>query len=208
MNETVEIRQAQVADVSYPQRTVSVIVAPYETPTVIMRRGREFTEIVSRGAFDGVQRRAGSIRANRDHDWGKLVGKAIRLYPERDEGLVADVKIFNTQAGQETLELCAEDGLSASAGFSLMCENGNTGPVKPNAETWDSRRKVRRLNNVYLDHVAFVPDPAYQAAAVLDVRQAFELAETVAAAATPNLDRLEIDRWRAQLELLNSRYGV
>ena len=31
----IEFRAAQVAEVSYPNRTVTVIVAPYETPTVI-----------------------------------------------------------------------------------------------------------------------------------------------------------------------------
>jgi len=200
----IEIRSAQVVDVSYPKRTVTVIVTPYDTPTEIhTRRGGSYTEIVSRGAYDGVQRR--SMRANRDHDWGRLCGKVTGLYPDRDEGLVADVKMFNHGEGPPTLELCAEDGLSASAGFALMREHGYHGPIKPGAETWERNRTVRRLNHLYLDHVAFVPDPAYEASSVIDVRHAAAAGELVA---TPNLLRLELDELRAKMAAIDRRYGV
>jgi phage head maturation protease len=203
MNE-VETRSAQVADVSYPNRTVTVIVAPYETPSEVRRHGRSWTEIVTRGAFQGVQRRAGSIRANRDHDWARLAGKVTDLYPDRDEGLVADVRMFKTQIGEETLELCAEDGLSASMGFEVMRENGRP---KPDAEVWDRNRTVRRLNSVHLDHVAFVPDPAATGARVLDVRHADQPDELLVVA-TPNLDRLRDEQLRTELALMNARWGV
>jgi phage head maturation protease len=201
----IEFRTAQVADVSYPKRTVTVIVAPYETPTVIHTATGSFTEVVSRGAYDGVQRRAGSIRANRDHDWEKLAGRITALYPDRDEGLVADVKMFNSGAGPETLELCAEDGLSASAGFALMREGGAVGPPKPGAETWERGRTVRRLNELWLDHVAFVPNPAYETATVLDVRRVGDPAVLIA---TPNRDRVELDRWRAELAAIDAKYSA
>jgi HK97 family phage prohead protease len=200
VNSQIECRAAQVADVSYPKRTATVIVAPYETPTSIYERGRSFTEIVSRGAYSGCQRRVGSIRANRDHDWAKLVGKIEQLHPERDEGLVAEIRMFKTPAGDETLELCAEDGLSASAGFALMREGGATGPVKHGAETWSRDRTVRRLNELWLDHVAFVPNPAYEAATVVDVRH------TTGTTGAPNLERLEVERWRSMLAAIDSRY--
>jgi phage head maturation protease len=198
----IEFRAAQVADVSYPNRTVTVIVAPYETPTVINTPAGQFTEVVSRGAYDGVQRRAGSIRANRDHNWQRMAGRVTDLHPERDEGLVADVKIFKTMLGEETLELCADDGLSASAGFGLMRTEGSSGSVKPNAEQWQG--KTRRLNELWLDHVAFVPNPAYETAAVLDVRDA----EPVLLVARPFLDRLQLERARAELAEIDARYGV
>jgi phage head maturation protease len=208
----IEIRGASIVDVSYPKRTVTVIVAPYETPAVIERRGRAWTEIVSRGAFDGVQRRANRIRANRDHDWRRLAGKVVALYPDRQEGLVADVKMFTRDAGPETLDLCAEDGLSASMGFELMRANGSHGPAKPGAEVWEQRGTVRRLNELWLDHVAFVPDPAYEDAAVLDVRQTKEFADFYVgdgdAMATPNLDRLELDKLVAAKAALDARWGV
>jgi phage head maturation protease len=199
---SIEFRAAQVTDVSYPSRTVTVIVAPYETPAVINTPRGSFTEIVSRGAYDGVQRRAGSIRANRDHDWQRMAGRVTALQPERDEGLVAEVRMFKTALGEETLELCADDGLSASAGFGLMRTEGSSGSVKPNAEQWQG--KTRRLNELWLDHVAFVPNPAYEAATVLDVRDT----SLVAVAARPFLDRLELEQARARLAELDVRYGV
>jgi len=209
----IEFRAAEVAEVSYPKRTVTVLVAPYETPTVIHTPHRSFTEVVSRGAYDGVQRRVGSIRANRDHDWSKLAGRVTAVYPDRDDGLVADVKMFNSGAGPETLELCAEDGLSASAGFALMREGGAVGRVKQGAEVWERSRTVRRLNELWLDHVAFVPNPAYETATVLDVL-AMTPAEIIEAdmpstpPGRPNLERLELERLRSELALLNARYGV
>jgi len=205
MNE-LEYRAAQVADVSYPRRTATVIVAPYETPTVIQTPLRSFTEIVSRGAYQGVQRRGGSIRANRDHDWRQIAGKVEALYPDREEGLVAEVRMFTSPLGEETLTLCAEGGLSMSAGFALMREQGATGPVKKGAETWSENRSVRRLNDLWLDHVSFVGNPAYETAAVLDVRAA-EIAEK-SAVSTPNLDLLELDEWRQKLAALDLRYTV
>lgn len=203
----IEYRSSEVVEVSYPKRTVTVIVAPYETPTTIHTHSSSFTEIITRGAYDGVKRRAGSIRANRNHNWDQLAGTITALYPERDEGLVADVKLFKTPVGQETLELCADDGLSASAGFGLMREGGAVGPIKANAEVWERSRTVRRLNALHLDHVAFVPDPAYKTATVLDVRDA-ELAVLEAVAATPNRDRIQVEMLRAQKVALDSRWGV
>jgi len=199
----IEFRAAQVADVSYPSRTVTVIAAPYETPTVIHTARGQFTEVVTRGAYDGVQRRAGSVRANRDHDWQRMAGRVTALHPERDEGLVAEVRMFKTPLGEETLELCADDGLSASAGFALMRTNGSTGSVKARAEVWEGR--TRRLNELWLDHVAFVPNPAYETASVLDVRDA---REAVSLAPRPNLDRLQLELARARLAEIDARYGI
>jgi phage head maturation protease len=87
------------------------------------------------------------------------------------EGLVGEVKIAKTVIGDETLELCADGCLSASAGFALMHENGLSGPIKRGAEIWENNRTVRRLKELWLDHVAFVPNPAYEAANVIDVRR-------------------------------------
>lgn len=204
----IEIRGQQegveIAEVSYPKRTVTVIVAPYETPTTINTPYRSFTEVVTRGAYDGVQRRAGNIKANRDHDWARITGKATDLHPDRDEGLVAEVRMVRTPTGDETLELCADGCLAASAGFGLMRENGATGPVKPNAEVWEENRTVRRLNELHLDHISFVPNPAYETATVIDVRRA----EPEPVVLLPNLSRIEIDELRAQMAALDARYGV
>jgi len=198
---------AEVVDVSYPKRTATVVVTPYDTPTVIHTGYDTFTEIVTRGAYDGVQRRAGSIRANRDHDWSRLAGRVVELYPDRPEGLVAEVRMFKTPIGQETLDLCVEEGLSVSAGFGLMREHGATGPVKAGAETWNRSSKTRTLNELWLDHVAFVPNPAYQDARVLAVRHTQETAgPDPGQDPTPNLDRLRYDEYAALAAALDAKY--
>jgi len=204
----VEIRSGDgyhVADVNFPKRLVTVVAMPYERPTEIIDRGRVFTEVVSRGAFDGIEKRTSKIRANRDHSWDKPVGKITGLHSSRKDGLVAEVKISQTTLGTETLELCEDDILSASAGFGLL--RRDDGRVWDDAEVWERNRTVRRLNRLFLDHVAFVPNPAYPDATVIDVRQ---VAATVPVDATPNRDRLAlqlvIEQQRALYEQLNSRY--
>ena len=198
----IEFRAATVADVSYPSRTVTVIVAPYETPATIHMPGGSFTEIVSKGAYDGVQRRAGSVRANRDHDWRRMAGRCTALHPDRDEGLVAEVRMFKTELGEETLELCGDDGLSASAGFGLMRSEGASGAIKAGAEEW--KGSTRRLNELWLDHVAFVPNPAYETATVLDVRDERESVVVP----RPLLDQFQLEAARQKLAEIDAKYGV
>jgi HK97 family phage prohead protease len=156
----VEYRSAQLANVDHVDRTIELVVMPYETGTTIVRRdGSTFTEIVSRGAFDGAEHETRRITVNRGHAIDRVVGKTTALYPNHPEGLVAEVRISRTELGNETLIL-AEDGiLSASAGFR----------VKPNGESWPSPR-IRRLNHLDLHHIAMTPDPAYEDARVLAVR--------------------------------------
>ena len=209
MNETlleteIEIRSGesyQVADVNFPKRIVTVVAMPYESPTVVPYGDRVVTEVVSRGAFNGIEQRAGKIRANRDHSWDKLVGKIIGLHPSRKEGLVAEVRMFQTPLGERTLQECDEGGLDASAGFYLL--RREDGRVWEDAEVWEHNSTVRRLNRIRLDHLAFVPNPAYPDANVLSVRDN-QRSETVGS--TPNLDRLAHEELRARFEELDQRW--
>src|SRR5580765_5364947 len=157
----IEFRQSEVAEVNFPKRLVELIVMPYESETTIGYGGRSITEICSRGAYDGVDLRTSRIRVNRDHVIGDVVGKTVALHPSRLEGLVAELRIFTTPRGEETLVLADEGGLDASAGFGLLRKNGRTGPVVQDAEVWETRDR-RRLNHLFLDHIAMTPDPAYQ----------------------------------------------
>jgi phage head maturation protease len=201
--EEVETRSAEVADVSYPKRLVTVIAMPYEQPTDIVYRGKPITEVVSRNAFDGIERRTKTIRVNRDHSWDKVIGKIVGLHPSRKEGLVAEVRMFTTRDGDDALTLADEGGLDASAGFGLL--RRPDGRVYDDAETWLNNRSVRRLNRIFLDHLALVPDPAYQGATVLDVRAAQQ--PDGAYEATPNRDRLTLADLKAQYEAMNSRWA-
>ena len=175
-------RAAQQIGVSFPKRMIELIVMPYETEALVNWDGRMVTEIISKGAFDGIERRANRIRVNRDHQVERTVGRAIALHPSREEGLVAEVRIAQTSLGDETLALADEEILDASAGYL---------PIMPGGETWESRSRVR-VTKAWLGHIALTPDPAYDTARVLAVRNsATPPAERVA---TPLLD--EVRAWR------------
>jgi HK97 family phage prohead protease len=168
-------RQATQLGVSFPDRTIELVVMPYDTETIVEHQGRMVFEVISRGAFDGIERRANRVRVNRDHDLTRTVGRAVAFHPSRDEGLVAEIRIARTALGDETLQLADEEILDASAGFLPM----------PGGERWEERNRVR-MTKCWLGHIAMTPDPAYESARVLAVRNN-ERAEVVAVS-TPNLD--------------------
>jgi phage head maturation protease len=201
-----EFRSSQLADVNYPKRLIELIVMPYESETSVAYRGRAITEICSRGAYAGVEQRTSQIKVNRGHLIDMAVGKTVALHPSRHEGLVAEIRISRTELGEETLILADDGILEASAGFELLRQDGGRGPVYPDAEVWETRSR-RRLNKLRLDHIAMTPDPAYPGARVLSVRSDRQPTEP-AQPATPNRDRLEIERLRAELAALDARWGV
>jgi HK97 family phage prohead protease len=202
----IEFRAAQVVDVSYPHRLVTAVVMPYEKPAQVFHKGRLITEICSKGAYDGIDRRANRVKVNLEHDVGRPVGRAVAFHPSHDEGLVADLHISKTAAGDDALELAADGVLDISAGFGLMTEDDGRGGrrIKPGAETWETQTR-RRLNACWLDHVSMVASPAYSDAVVLSVRDSRADDEP---AATPNRDRLELDRFRALAAEIDKRYGL
>jgi HK97 family phage prohead protease len=171
-----EYRAAVTVDVRFPDRVVEIVAAPYERDTAVLCRGEWVTESFARGAFDGVERRANRVRVNRDHDLSKTVGRAVALHPSRDVGLVAELRISKTELGEETLELASDGALDASVGFAPM----------PGGEVWSENRTRRTVARAWLGHIALVPDPAYEDANVLDVRDSN--GDVVVASATPRLD--------------------
>jgi phage head maturation protease len=197
-----ELRKAsgEIVEVSFPERRIELIVMPYETETEIVEPTRTYTEIVARGAFDGVQRRLSEIKVYSDHNVGldTTLGKTLALHPSRAEGLVADLQISKSR---EDVLIKADEGLlGASAGFAVMAaSNGH-----PRGEEWRGPN-YRRLTRLWLGHIALTPEPAYDAP-VLAVRHADPLA------ATPILDRyLEqttLERWQAEEAVINRRYSL
>jgi HK97 family phage prohead protease len=154
-------RTATQVGVDYPKRIIEIVVVPYDTDALVDQPyGRPVLESVARGAFDGIERRANRIRVNRDHERQRTVGRALALHPSREEGLVAELKIARTPLGDETLELAADDMLDASAAFLPM----------PGGMEWARDQKRVRLTKLWLGHVAMTPDPAYESARVLAVR--------------------------------------
>lgn len=176
-----ELRAAQTVEVRQPERIVTVIVAPYEEPTPILRRGNEWiVETIARGAYDGCESRARRVKVNRDHDLARTCGRAVALYPSRQEGLVADLRISETPLGDETLALAADGALDASAAF------------RPIQQAWNRERTECRVERAWLGHIGMTPDPAYEGANVLDVRSStgasLEQTLTQEATGTPRLD--------------------
>ena len=175
-------RDAQLVGVSFPERTIELVVMPYDTPAAVPYDGRMVSETIARGAFDGIERRANRVRVNRDHSLERTVGRALSFHPARDEGLVAEIKIANTDLGNDTLELAADGCLDASAGFLPM-----TGGLR-----WNAARTAYTVTKAWLGHIALTPQPAYEGAKVLAVRAA-ELTSATPRGATPNLD--EVRSW-------------
>ena len=172
-------RTAEMVGVDYPKRLIELIVAPYEEEALVEHQGRMVKEVFSRGAFDGIERRANRVRVNRDHDLKRTVGRAIAFHPSREEGLVAELKIARTDLGDETLALAEESILDASAGYLPMRDG----------EVWETRNRCR-ITRAFLGHVALTPDPAYESARVLSVRHAQTDRGAAEATETPNLDQV------------------
>ena len=170
----VEFRSSNVANVNFAKRIIDVIAVPYEEEAAVEYRGEMWRELFLRGSFDGIEKQPNRVRANRDHDRARTVGKVVKFSPSRSEGLVAAVRIVQTALGDETLALADEDCLGASVGFA----------VRGSGQELDRRTKTRRIESALLDHLAFVPDPAYISAGVLSVRR------SGAPAPTPALDEL------------------
>lgn len=189
--EGMRFRTAEQIGVSYPKRIIELIVSPYETEALVQHEGRMIKEIFSRGAYDGIERRANRVRVNRDHDLARTVGRAVAFHPSREEGLVAELRIAATDLGDETLALAEEECLDASAGYLPM----------PNGEVWETRNRVR-VTRAWLGHIAMTPDPAYETARVLAVRHS-DREPAGESAERPNLDTVRgwllEDRYR-QLE--------
>lgn len=173
------LRDAELVGVSFPERTIDLVVMPYEQTAYVPWEGRTVQETIARGAFDGIERRANRIRVNRDHVLERTVGRALALHPARDEGLVAQIRIAQTPLGDETLELAADGCLDASAGFLPQA-----GGMK-----WLGR-SAYRVTKGWLGHIALTPEPAYEGARVLAVRSSTQ----AALSETPNLDA-----WRTML---------
>jgi HK97 family phage prohead protease len=184
------IRSVSELGVDYPRRTIELVVMPYDTETVVDQPyGRMVFESVAPGAFDGIQRRVDRIRVNRDHDIERTIGRTIALHASRKEGLVAELRIARTPLGDETLSLADEGCLDASAAVR---------PLGDGME-WSRARDRVRLTKLWLEHIAMTPQPAYETANVLAVRNAMEPATPVGA--RPNLERV-------RAELLAARYDA
>lgn len=179
----IETRAAALAGVDVSRREIEVVAVPYGGEAIVEYRGELWHESFERGSFDGIEKRPNRIKAIRDHDKTRLVGRAMSFSPDREEGLVSVLKIAQTPLGDETLSLAKDDMLDVSAGFA----------VRGRDQVLDRSTQKRRIMKAFLDHVAFVADGAYEDARVLSVRKTLERAADMKPLVTPKLD--EVVAW-------------
>lgn len=185
----VEIRSAAIADVSYPERSISLIAVPYDETAIVEYQGRLIEESVAPGAFGAVANRARRFTVNLEHDPDRLVGNVRDLRSE-PKGLLAKIKIRRSPEGDQALDDAADGMLGASVGMAV----GQAG------QTWETRSK-RRITKAFLDHIALTWTPAYTGAEVLEVRAAPIVVTTQQVSLTPNLDRVLAERRARSLGL-------
>lgn len=197
--EEIETRSAaRVADTDFGQRIITVVAVPYEQPTVVPFRGEAWQELFTRGAFSGFdpsKRRLPVSAAfdvpDKGHSNGKLIGKLIHAYHDREEGMVADVQVAETVLGEETLQLAKDNMLGASVGFGLK---------SPTDQELNRTTRTRRINRAFLHHLSFVGEPAYEQARVLAMRSSTGH-QVGTESSTPLLDEfLEDDFFRTMLK--------
>jgi phage head maturation protease len=181
---------AHVADVDYPQRIITVCAVPYDRPTRVIYKREIWNEVFSRSAFNGLdaKKRRIPVTACLDyplpplsHEGGELVGKIAETYTDRDEGLIADVKVSRTPLGQSVLELANDDAVSVSVGFMVKAPHYD--------ESLDVRNRTRRINRAFLEHLAFVGEGAYPGAKILAMRSAANLEDESPVSPTPEMDK-------------------
>lgn len=184
MTDEIEIRTAtQLIGVRHPERIIDLIAVPYDEETRVQIRGRWVTESVAPGAFTGV---TGNVKVNRAHNYEQPIGRVARFHTSDPRGLRTELRVVATPAGDEVLELAAEDLLAASVGFVPLAGGDQYSPDR-------SRRRVTRA---MLHHIALTGDPAYLGAKVLAVRAKPD-AERPPRIETPNLDRIRLERLAA-----------
>jgi HK97 family phage prohead protease len=182
-----EYRKATSLDVRYPERVIDLIAVPYNEETRVLHHGRWIVESIAPGSFAGVKLEDRHIIVNRGHDTERPLGKVFGLHPNNHRGLRTEIKIVGTPAGDEVLELAAEELLGASVGFAPY----------PGGETYSQDRTRRTITRAFLGHIALTGTPAYEGAQVLAVRS--EPVAEVRPIPTPNLDRVLSERRLAAL---------
>jgi phage head maturation protease len=177
-------RSSSVVGVNYAQRIIELVAAPYNEEAIVMWRGEPWRELFERGAWDGIEKRPNRVKANREHDKTRTVGKVINFWPSRSEGLVTATRIAKTPLGDETLALADDECLGASVGYAA--------PPRYVELDKSGQPGLRRVKRAFMDHLSFVSDPTWESAAVLSVRSATppSPATELPPLVTPALDEL------------------
>jgi HK97 family phage prohead protease len=186
----IEIRSATITNVSFPERLIELVAAPYDEWAPVEHHGRMIEESFEPGAFGNVQNRAHRFLVNLEHDRDRVVGRVQALHPDRAEGLVSELFIRRGDEGDQVLTDADDGMIGGSVGFGALPAN----------QHWEGRSR-RRILKAFLDHIALTVSPAYPGTMPLAVRSQQQPAPIVVQSPTPNLDKIMADR-------LAARYGL
>ena len=176
----VEIRAARIDAVGYPERTVDLVVVPYEEWAMVETRdGRMVEESFEPGAFGAIRNRARKFLVNMEHDPARWVGTVLDLDPDHTRGLRSTIKIRRSPEGDQALDDAADGLLGASIGFAALDRD----------IVWETRSR-RRIRKAFLDHIALTATPCYVGAEVLELRSTRPTVTMASGSAHPQLDRV------------------
>ncbi len=186
-------------------RTIDVRIVPYGVAAEVSDDGRtSYREMWMPGAFSDQVRGAQAGRANKvmvnfrhGQTFGDVIGHGISMV-ERDDALYGSFKILDGQDGDKALELVRADALSK---VSLEAYS------KKHAR--NSQGIVQRMKG-FLVNIALTPQGAYDAAAVLAIREeqlaAEEAEETKKVVASLDMDPEIVERLHRAGISLPARY--
>lgn len=148
-------------------RTVEGRVVPWDTPAALF--GDRVFEVFRRGALtrDLNAKRQTGVPLYLTHNSRSLIGRSID-HEDREDGHHMQFRVSETPQGEEALTLIRDGVLhSFSIGFIPM-------PDKTKIIDEADRKVTYERQQVKLDHVALVPNPAYRTARVLSLRDGLE----------------------------------
>lgn len=153
---TAELPDAELTVRSEPRRELEARLLTWDT-IVDTPIGRE---AFKRGAFSKVDPKKVVLLLGHGND---PTGRGIAL-EEREDGPYMTFKVSQTQRGDELLTL-ARDGVTnhVSVGYRLGTTKGEAG--------FEGGKRVTRITQVDLDHVATTYKPAYKQADIVAIRE-------------------------------------
>ena len=163
MSKTIELRSAgaEVLNVNWADRLITVIAVPYEQPALVEYGGEVWEEVFAPGAFAGLDGTDPErIRVNREHSRADAIGKAVR-FDTRDPR--------RSGSRHQDCQHCTRRGHPRTGGRKYALASVGFG-VTRRGQVLDRARRTRRVTSATLDHIALVQAPAYDGAQVLAVR--------------------------------------
>ena len=148
-------------DVSTGERTVTGLIAPYDTPAEVDDGWGRYSESFARGAFSDAIANPSRVKFLAQHDHaGMPLGRAVGIF-DSEKGAVGTFKVSKTRAGDEYLEL-ARDGAMDGLSVGFM-------PIDPPDLVGRRGEKVTR-RAVRVNEVSGVVFPAYDDSRLSAVR--------------------------------------